>query len=188
MKEDIAGAAKLLSDAHPDLIVFHCTDTSMTQGLQGEGKILDIVTEATGIGAMATSRLVLEALQTLGMKKVVLLTPYKSNKAIIDYLTAADIGVVQDVALKLEAKNFGSVTPADWTRLAKENDRPEADGIFLSCTNTTQIEAIADIERLLGKPVVNSNQAVLWGCMRKLRDKVPVQPMPQLGRLMQSLG
>jgi maleate isomerase len=187
MKEDIAGAAKLLSDAHPDVIVFHCTDTSMTQGLQGEGKILDIVTEATGIGAMATSRLVLEALQTLGMKKVVLLTPYKSNKAIIDYLTAAGIGVVQDVALKLEAKNFGSVTPADWTRLAQENDRPEADGIFLSCTNTTQIEAIADIEQLLGKPVVNSNQAVLWGCMRKLRDKVPVTPMPQLGRLMQSL-
>src|ERR1700741_3796770 len=77
MKEEIAGAAKLLSDAHPDVIVFHCTDTSMTQGPQGEGKILDIVTEATGIGAMATSRLVLEALQTLGLKKVVLLPPYK---------------------------------------------------------------------------------------------------------------
>ena len=46
----------------------------------------------TGIGAMATSRLVLEALQTLGMKKVVLLTPYKSNKAIIDYLTKRDGG------------------------------------------------------------------------------------------------
>ena len=86
MKEDIAGAAKLLSDAHPDVIVFHCTDTSMTQGPQGEGKILDIVKDATGIDAMATSRLVLDALQTLGMKKVVLLTPYKSNKAVIDYL------------------------------------------------------------------------------------------------------
>jgi maleate isomerase len=188
MKDEIAGAAKLLSDAHPDVIVFHCTDTSMTQGPQGEGKILDIVTEATGIGAMATSRLVLEGLQTLGMKKVVLLTPYKSNKAVIDYLTAAGVTVVQDVALKLESKNFGSVTPAGWTRLAKENDRPEADGIFLSCTNTTQIEAIADIEKMLGKPVVNSNQAVLWGCMRRLKDKVPAAPMPQLGRLMQSLN
>ena len=188
MRNEIADAAKLLSDARPDVIVFHCTDTSMTQGPQGEGKILDIVTEATGIGAMATSRLVLEALQTLGMKKVVLLTPYKSNKAVIDYLTAAGVEVVQDVALKLEAKNFGSVTPADWARLAKENDRPDADGIFLSCTNTTQIEAIADIEKMLGKPVVNSNQSVLWGCMRRLKDKVPVAPMPQLGRLMQSLN
>ena len=97
MKGEIADAAKLLSDAHPDVIVFHCTDTSMTQGPQGEGKILDIVKDATGIDAMATSRLVLDALTALGMKKVVLLTPYKSNKAVIDYLTAAGIEVVADV-------------------------------------------------------------------------------------------
>src|SRR5688500_15584817 len=65
MADEIATSARLLSDCHPDVIVFHCTDTSMTQGLQGEGKILDIVQDATGIEAMATSRLVLEALQRL---------------------------------------------------------------------------------------------------------------------------
>src|SRR5215470_14809486 len=91
MADEIASAAKLLSDCHPNLIVFHCTETSMTQGLQGEGEILDIVHHATGIEAMATSRLVLEALQDLGMQKVVLLTPYKSNRNIIEYLHAAGI-------------------------------------------------------------------------------------------------
>src|ERR1700749_1417349 len=189
MKDESAGAARLRSAGHPDVIVFHCTDTSMTQGPQGEGKILDIVKDATGIAAMATSRLGLEALQALGLKSVVLLTPYKSNKPVIDYMTAAGIKVVQDVALKLEAKDFGSVTPQEWARLAKENDRPEADGIFLSCTNTRQIEAIADIEKTLGKPVVNSNQAVLWGAVKRLRDKVgAMKPMPQLGRLMASVN
>ena len=189
LKGEIETAARLLSDCHPDVIVFHCTDTSMTQGPQGEGKILDIVKDATGIDAMATSRLVLEALQTLGMKKVVLLTPYKSNKAVIDYLAAAGVTVVADVALKLDAKDFGSVTPQQWTQLARDNDRPEADGIFLSCTNTRQIEAIAEIERTLGKPLVNSNQAVLWGCVRRLRAALPpLKPMPQLGRLMGQLN
>ncbi len=188
MKDDIAGAAKLLSDCHPDVIVFHCTDSSMTQGPQGEGKILDIVKEATGIDAMATSRLVLEALQTLGMKKVVLLTPYKSNKAVIDYLTAAGVTVLRDRAMNLDAKDFGSVTPAQWTAMAKEMDGPDSDGTFLSCTNTTQIEAIADVERVTGKPCVNSNQAVLWGCLRRLKGPLaPLKPMPQLGRLMQHL-
>ena len=189
MKDEIATAAHLLSDCHPDVIVFHCTDTSMTQGPQGEGRILDIVKDATGIEAMATSRLVLDALQTLGMKKVVLLTPYKSNKAVIDYLTAAGVTVLRDIAMQLEAKDFGSVTPAQWAQMAKEIDGPDSDGVFLSCTNTTQIDAIADIERMLGKPVVNSNQAVLWGAMRKLRGPLaPLAPMPQLGRLMQSLN
>jgi maleate isomerase len=188
MAGEIATAAELLSDCAPDLIVFHCTDTSMSQGPQGEGKILDIVRDAAGIEPVATSRLVLEALQTLGMRKVVLLTPYKSNKAIIDYLQASGVSVTRDVALALEPLKFGDVTPQQWADLATQNDTPEADGIFLSCTNTTQIEAIAEIEKMLGKPVVNSNQAVLWGCVRRLREKLsPLQPMPHLGKLMTQL-
>jgi maleate isomerase len=72
--------------------------------------------------------------------------------------------------------------------LARENDTPEADGIFLSCTNTTQIEAVTAIEQALGKPVVNSNQAVLWGCLKRLKDKLGDRAeTPQLGRLMRDL-
>ncbi len=186
MADEIATSARLLSDVAPDLIVFHCTDTSMTQGPQGEGRILDIVRDATGIEAVATSRLVLEALQALGLRRLVLLSPYKSNQAVIGYLQATGFAVVDDVALALEPLQFAAVTPREWTELARKHDRPDADGIFLSCTNTTQIEAIADIERALGKPVVNSNQAVLWGCVRRLTSTLgPLPPMPQLGRLMQ---
>jgi maleate cis-trans isomerase len=188
MADEIATAARLLSDVAPDLIVFHCTDTSMTQGPQGEGRILDIVREATGIEAVATSRLVLQALQALGSRQLVLLSPYKSNQAVIDYLRAAGIAVVHDVALALAPLQFAAVTPREWTELARQHDRPEADGIFLSCTNTTQIEAIADIERALDKPVVNSNQAVLWGCVRQLKAALgPLPPMPALGRLMRQM-
>jgi maleate cis-trans isomerase len=75
MADEIATSAQLLADVVPDLIVFHCTDTSMTQGPQGEGRILDIVRNATGIEAVATSRLVLEALQALGLRRLVLLSP-----------------------------------------------------------------------------------------------------------------
>ena len=188
MAGEIATSAQLLADCAPDLIVFHCTDTSMSQGPQGEGKILDIVRDAAGIDAVATSRLVLEALQALGLKRVALLTPYKSNKSIIDYLNAAGVAVVRDVALKLEPLDFGTITPAQWAALAQENDGTDVDGIFLSCTNTTQIDAIADIEARLGKPVVNSNQAVLWGCLRKLGAALaPLPAMPKLGRLMQHM-
>jgi maleate cis-trans isomerase len=188
MAEEIATSAKLLADVAPDLIVFHCTDTSMTQGPQGEGRILDIVRDATGIAAVATSRLVLEALQALGLRKLVLLSPYKSNQAVIDYLQATGFTVVHDVALALEPLAFAKVTPRQWTELARQHDRPEADGIFLSCTNTTQIEAIADIERELGKPVVNSNQAVLWGCLKRLKASLaPLPPMPELGQLMRHI-
>jgi hypothetical protein len=59
---------------------------------------------------------------------------------------------------------------------------------LLSCTNTTQIEAIADIEILPRKPVVNSNQAVLWGCLARLKSRLgPLPAMPELGTLMRRM-
>jgi hypothetical protein len=36
--------------------------------------------------------------------------------------------------------------------------------------------------------VVNSNQAVLWGCVKRLTSALgPLAPMPQLGRLMRHM-
>ena len=124
----------------------------------------------------------------MGLRKLVLLSPYQSNAAVIGYLEATGFKVVHDAALGLAPLEFARVTPREWTRLAQERDRLEADGVFLSCTNTTQIEAIADIERTLGKPVVNSNQAVLFGCVKRLKSALgPLPPMPALGQLMQRL-
>jgi maleate isomerase len=188
MADEIALAAKLLADCGPDLIVFHCTDTSMAEGPEGEGRILDIIREATGIEALATSRLVLEALRALQLRKLVVISPYRSNAGVKRYLAATGFSVVHDVALGLTGREFAAVPPERWLEVARENDRPEADGIFLSCTNTTQIEAIAGIERTLGKPVVNSNQAVLWGALNRLRSALgPLPPLPALGQLMAGL-
>jgi maleate isomerase len=61
-----------------------------------------------------------------------------------------------------------------------ENRRTEADGYFLSCTATSMIDAIEDVEGRLDKPVVNSNQAVLWAALRRLEI---TEPIAGLGRL-----
>ena len=186
---EITHAANTLADAKPDLIVFHCTDTSMKEGTDGENRIIDLIRTTTGIEALSTSRLVKDALKALGIHKLVVLSPYQTNDNVIRYLTAAGFTVVKDVALRCgSAAAFEAVTPQRWLELARENDTPEADGIFLSCTNTTQIEAVAAIEQALGKPVVNSNQAVLWGCLKRLKEKLgDKSPTPHLGRLMDQL-
>jgi maleate cis-trans isomerase len=61
-----------------------------------------------------------------------------------------------------------------------EHRRAEADGYFLSCTATSMIDAIEDVERRLDRPVVNSNQAVLWAALRRLEI---AEPIAGLGRL-----
>jgi maleate isomerase len=190
LTDEIAHAAGTLADAHPDLIVFHCTHTSMKEGADGEARIINLIHKTTGVEALSTSSLVNDALHALGLRKLVLLSPYQSNASIIAYLAAAGFTVVSDVALKCAtAAEFETITPQRWVELARENDRPEADGIFLSCTNTTQIEAVAAIEEALGKPVVNSNQAVLWGCLKRLKSKLgdAFSSPKDLGQLMHDL-
>jgi maleate isomerase len=185
MKDEITRSAAALADASPDLIVYHCTDSSMREGCAGERTLIDIVQDATGITTVATSALVIEAMRALGITSVVLLSPYQSNDVIVRYLAENGIATRHEVALRLDGHAFAAVTPAQWLDLARAHDRPDADAIFLSCTNTTQIEAIEDIELALGKPVVNSNQAVLWGALKRLGKKLGAPaPIPHLGRLL----
>ena len=66
------------------------------------------------------------------------------------------------------------VPPEAAFRLARLVDRPEAQAIFLSCTQMATIDVITDIERELGKPVVTSNQACLWACLRRLGIRTPI--------------
>jgi len=180
----IAAAAGALSDASPDLIVYHCTDSSMREGLDGERRILDIVRHEAGVEAVSTSALVAEALRALGMKSVVLLSPYLSNEVIVRFLAEHGVKVVADVALRLPGHESSGATPERWVETTLANAREDADGYFLSCTNTTQIEAIEELEAALGKPVVSSNQAVLWGAVKRLRGRLRDAAMPRLGRLM----
>ena len=76
--------------------------------------------------------------------------------------------MLHELGLALDSDAYATVTPEEWKKVVKENTRPEADGYFLSCTNTRMIEAVNDLEHDLGKPVVNSNQATIWACLKKL--------------------
>ncbi len=185
MTAEIASAAALLADCGCDLIVYHCTDSSMREGTAGETLATELIRRETGIETVATSALVVAALRRLAIKSLVIVSPYPNNDVIRRYLEDQGFAVVHDVALGLTAHGFAEVTPQRWLDVTRENAWPDVDGYFLSCTNTTQIEAIEAIERTLGKPVVNSNQAVLWGCMQRFRDMLPASTAdPRLGRLM----
>jgi maleate isomerase len=183
LEAPIAGAAALISDTCPNLILFNCTGTSMEEGLAGEARIREVVQKASGCPVVTTSEAINEALKVLSIRKLVLISPYvkQTNQNEIAYLAEAGFEVVHDVALGLGGgQEYIAVTPERWKEIALQNTRPEAEGYFLSCTNTTMIEAIEDLEQRLQKPVVTSNQAALWACLKRLKIS---QPIGGLGRL-----
>jgi maleate isomerase len=170
LKEALVEAAAALSDTHPGVIVFHCTANSMENGLAGEAALVETIQSASGCPTITTAQAIRQALTLLGVKQLVLVSPYvkETNEHEVQYLTEAGFNVLHDVGLGLSSDDYGGVTPEQWSQVVKENTRPNADGYLLSCTNTRMIEVIDQLERAIGKPVVTSNQATLWACLEKL--------------------
>lgn len=185
LKEIIAEAAAALSDVNPGVIVFHCTASSMEEGIAGDAALVEVIQKASGCPALTTGQAITEALKHLGATRLVLVSPYieKTNQHEVGYLREAGFEVLHDHGLGLAGSDeYIAVTPASWREIVRKNRRPEADGYLLSCTNTTMIEVIEELERELERPVVTSNQATLWACLRKLGWSQPAAGLGQLAR------
>jgi maleate cis-trans isomerase len=184
--DEVGRAASALGDAKCNPVVFHCTGTSMAEGLEGEAALVACAAKESGAQCFSVAQAILEALKAVNMRRVVLFSPYPQavNDHEKEFLAEHGIEVVRDVALNVGSSDeYIRVPVARWIELAREHARVNADGFFLSCTNTTQIEAIETIERETGKPCVNSNQAVLWACLKRIPALGGVPRVSGLGRL-----
>jgi len=113
---------------------------------------------------------VTDALRELNAKKIVVGTPYldEINTAEAEYLTARGFDILDIQGLNLTTGiEFGCVTPDYWKEFALAIDRSDADAIFLSCGGIRALEVADEIEQIAGKPVVTSNQAQFWSCLRR---------------------
>jgi len=174
----IAEAAELLADAQCDVIVFHCTASSTEAGRDGEARVLDTVRSATDTKATTTGTALLEALAAVGARRLVSLSPYMEEATAREtvFLEEAGLEVARERSLNLAGSDeYLNITPSDWLQLIQEETDPTADAYLLSCTNIHSLDIIEQAEALTGKPVVASNQATLWTCLRMcgLPDEVP---------------
>ena len=165
----IGKAAAMLADARCDVIVFHCTASSTESGRDGEARVVETIREATGVPATTTGGALLDALAALDARRVVALSPYMQESSAREtaFLEEAGIEVIRERSLNLSSSDeYLAVTPADWLRLIEEESVASADAYLLSCTNIHSLDIIDSAERRCGKPVVASNQATLWTCLR----------------------
>lgn len=174
----IAEAAQALGDAQCDIVVFHCTASSMEAGLVAERRVVDLIRQATGRRACTTATAVLAALEALDARRLVLVTPYtqQANDHEIAFLAEAGLEVLRDRALALGGSDaYIAAAPALWLQATEEERDSRAEAYFLSCTNIHSLEVIPELEARLDRPVLASNQATLWYCLRALgfADRVP---------------
>ena len=161
-------ASRIQPDTRPDVISYSCTSGSI---VIGEQRIYEEIRKgAPWAKPMCLVTGVVDALRELGARKLVVGTPYldEINTAEAEFLVAKGFDVLDIQGLNLTTGiEFGQVTPAFWKKFALAIDRPEADAIFLSCGGIRSLEVVEEIEQATGKPVITSNQAQFWSCLRR---------------------
>lgn len=182
MLERLEDSAELLAHAGVDLIVFHCTAVSMLRpGFDDE--IVGRITKATGIAATATSKAVIAAFRALGVRRIALTTPYDepTNAREIAFLGAHQITVLSETGMALHGgPQMLAVEPGEWYRRVRAQRDPDADAYFLSCTAIRSAEVIAALEEDLERPVITSNQAMVWHALKTAGVKARISGFGRL--------
>jgi maleate isomerase len=164
-------ATRALTDARCEVVAFHCTANSMQEGRDGEERILAGMTRAGAPQVTTTATAIRRALAALNARSMVLITPY--DQATTDheaeFLEQEGCRVLHAKGFALAGSDAYCATPsAFWRERALEARRGDADVYFLSCANISVFGIIAELEGALERPVITSNQAVVWDCVTRL--------------------
>jgi maleate isomerase len=182
MEKEVYRAALMILAVNPGVIVVGCTSGSFIGGFGYDQKLTKKIESQTKVKAITTSTAVVQALKLLKITKVAVATPYTEevNEKEREFIEGHGIRVTKINGLGYSkavtsyplasqpVSGIGLLEPSVAYKLAQDVDTPEADGVFISCTNFRTIEIIQALEKNLGKPVVTSNQASLAMALREM--------------------
>lgn len=182
MNMEVRQAARQLATLSPDVLAYVCTAGSFVDGAAGARTLLDELRGVVACPVVATSVAMTEALRHLGIVRLALATPYPEEvtEAERRFLVAGGFDVVSCECLGRSGPEVRPTTFDEIMALVRTVDRPEAQAIFISCTDLRVTEMIAHLERELRKPMLTSNQVTLWGILRALGMDTPVESWGQL--------
>lgn len=178
---DISHDLRMISGVRPDVVLYGCTSATLTHGPSFDADLARDIKAGSGALSFTAAGALVAAIQALGVTKVGFSSPYlgEINVQAMDFLTHNGIETVKcaDVGRELGNYGQGELTPDEVFDLACQADHPDAQAIVLSCTDMRSVEAVSRIESALDKPVVTSNQAMMFALMRALdlprHDGVP---------------
>jgi maleate isomerase len=176
----VAETAWRISAVSPDCYIYACTSGSFIHGVQGERELVSAVQGYGVPNVLTVSGAILKALAALELHNIAVATPYTApvTERFVRFLNEAGVDVRHVSMLGLSGEIWK--VPYSYTaELIVSADRPDAEAIVVACTNLPTYHLIEPLERLLGKPIITANQAVMWAALHRL-GLAPVGPGQRL--------
>ncbi|MCU0594834.1 MAG: maleate cis-trans isomerase [Desulfobacterota bacterium] len=173
MSREVARASREVACIKPKVIAWACTAGSFVKGMgYDQGLIQEMETE-TGITSITTTTAVVNALKAMQIHRVAVATPYirevyeRQRVFLEESIPDLKVTRIGGVGI-LSSFEKGNLDPTSAYVAAREIDSSEAEAVFISCTAWRTFEIVDALEQDLGKPVITSNQATLWSCLKAL--------------------
>ena len=167
---DLDEPLRLLQGVRPDVIMYGCTSATLTHGPAFDRRLAERIKADSGAETVTAAGALVHALKTLGVTRIGFASPYVSaiNDMAIAFLAETGIETLarSEVSDALDNYGQGELDPQAVFDLGLAADDPEAEAIVLSCTDMRSVEVIARLEDAVGKPVISSNQAMVFQAMQ----------------------
>ncbi|GAB3210955.1 maleate cis-trans isomerase family protein [Marinactinospora thermotolerans] len=163
---NVRRATRDLLVPEPLVVGYACASGSFVHGAAGERRLHAGILEAGAPAAVTTSGALVRALEALQARRVAVVTPYVDSvtERLLAFLSEHGVDTVSSVGLGL-LNHIWKVTYSEVAQAVRDADRPDAQAVFISCTNVLTYDIIAPLERALGKPVIAANQVTMWSAL-----------------------
>lgn len=167
--ERLGAGAEELQRSGVESVVWACDGGSFLYGPQGARTQAAAVARALGVPVSSTSIGFVHAVRKLGAARVAVAATYPEEIAARFTAFLEDEGVevlathAAGAATAAEAAAWG---PDRLKELVTAADRPDADAVLLPDTALHTVSHLAELEELLGKPVLTANQVAVREALR----------------------
>ena len=183
MVGDAEAAADLLRQTGVDFICYCCMASTIVKGWVWERDLLARFSNKVRKGVTSANCALRDALTVLGAKRVALVTPYPENlNALLPAFFSAggfEVTAVAGTPVRDVAAVRG-LSPDQIFRTARTLAAEDVDAVCLLATDMHTFPIIEKLERDRGRPVLTSNQALLWASLRALGVTDPIHGLGKL--------
>ncbi len=176
-------AKKILPDEKIDTIAYGCTSGTIAIGEENVKKKILLAKPECYVTTPVTSAI--KAFKTMNIKKIAVFTPYPEsvNKTVFEYFTKKNIDVLSFTSLNLNLdSDIAKVDPKHLMDSLTKLDTAGADALFISCTALPVLKILEDLEKKIQKPVLSSNQTLIWDTVRSIGYKSSIKGYGKLLR------
>lgn len=198
-KEQVEASLQLLERAverlhysKVDFIMKNGAPVHLHFGNEGHQEILRRMRAVSDVPVNTSSQAVADAFNSVGARRILFVSSWRSDSQhlssnLVNFMASQgiEIGAVEGIGKQLQSFEKIQMTPKAIfdNAVAAAKKHPDLDAVYIQSGTMATVRILDAIEQEIGKPVISSNSANIWGSFKPLG----IQVGPGYGRLLESL-